>query len=600
MVSATLAIQHDPGITKGTTAERHTAGSTDVRRQQMDVAVLALAFAFLLLVAYTDLTYHSFLAPKAAIGLVALVPGLVFLVRMALPGTAGPSSRGTARLAIAFAAVAAVSSGFADVPLLALTGPADSATGLLFILLCAGSWAIGASLSNRRRAVLATIIVSAAALNAAIAWLQARGFVPPGLELEASGPLAGRAYGLLGNPVHLGALCAGALLLVGARLRRGVGTARWLAVTGVLAGGAQLSGGRSAIGLSLLAVGVTLARWWPGWRRGAMLVVAIVAGIQLSTAGVNVVTGTSRLGGEASREGTETRLTVWGYGAEAAAERPLLGWGPGRFAAATTPRYSPDATREGVFDNAHSWPVEYATTTGLLGLGLLLGWLGLAARAARGPLAWFAALYGLFALVEPMSMALTPVVLLSLGAAGPSRLEVEGRNRRSSRGSTVVAVAGATAGLLIAAPYLAGEHAMADAVLDTSPSAWRRADGLLPAWPDVAHLGARVSSYHGLVAEGGDHRRSALQLARQTVDRDPANARWWAHLGFLEMKWGSLAAAGAAFDEALDRLPWYPLALEGAAQAAAATDDTEGKDVACDRLSAVVRRLPDVCLTDSG
>ncbi|HUF83732.1 MAG TPA: O-antigen ligase family protein, partial [Acidimicrobiia bacterium] len=316
---------------------------------------------------------------------------------------------------------------------------------------------------------------------------------------------------------------------------------------------------------------------------------------------VNVVTGTSRLQGETSLEGTESRLSVWGYGAEAAAERPLLGWGPGRFAAATTPRYSPQVMREGVFDSAHSWPVEYATTTGLLGLVLLLGWLGLAARAAGGPLAWFTALYGLFALVEPMSLALTPVVLLALGASGPSsRLEAEHRQRRGSGYEGLIAAAGAAAGLLIAAPYLAGERAMADAVLDTSPSAWRRADGLLPAWPEVAHLGARVSAFHGLSSDGDDHRRRALRLARQAVDRDPANARWWAHLGFLEMKWGSPAAAGAAFDEALDRLPWYPLALEGTAQLAAATDDTDGKDDACDRLSTVVKRPPDICRADSG
>lgn len=602
MARGTMAPQDDPDSMEQIAAEKDAAGSPDAPRRRPDVAVLALAFAFLLPIAYSDLTYHSFLAPKAAIGLVALVPGLVTLFRMALPGTAGSATRTTARLAIAFAAVAALSSVVSDVPLLALTGPANSGTGLLFILLCAGSWAIGASLTSGRRELLATVIVSTAVVNAAVAWLQARGFVPPGLELEANGPLAGRAAGLLGNPVHLGALCAGALLLVGARLRADAPVAGWLVVAGLLVGGAQLSGGRSAVGLSVLAVGVALVRWWPGWRRVASLLAVIVVGVQLSIAGVQMVTGTSRLEGETSLQGAESRLSVWGFGAEAAAERPLLGWGPGRFAAATTPRYTPEVMREGVFDSAHSWPVEYATTTGLLGLGLLLGWLGLAARAAGGPLAWFTALYGLFALVEPMSVALTPVVLLALGAAGPSsRLEAEHRHRRGSgRAATVIAAAGAAAGLLVAVPHLAGERAMADAVLDTSPSAWQRADGLLPAWPEVAHLGARVSSFHGLLADGGDHRRSALQLARAAVDRDPANARWWVHLGFLEMKWGSTAAAGAAFDEALDRLPWYPLALEGAAQLSAATDDTDAKDEACGRLSTVVHRTPDICRADSG
>lgn len=554
--------------------------------------LFAIAIGFLLPVAYSEATYHTFLAPKSALALVALVPGMVALLALTRRSSRAPIGvRRSARSASGFCVAAMLSAALADVPLLAVTGSANAGTGLLFVLLGTGCWAMGTQLRTERRRLLGTAIVAAGVLNAVVAWSQARGFAPAGLEMATAGPLTGRAFGLLGNPVHLGAICAGTLLLAGSRVRDSRRVAGWLAAAALVAGAVQLSGTRAALGLAGLALVAVLVRWWPGWPRAALLAFAVVAGLQLASAGTEVVDAGSRVQGEGSLDGVHTRAAVWGYGAAAAVERPLLGWGPGRFAAATTARYDADVTRHGVHTNAHSWPVEYATTTGAVGLGLLVGWLVLAGRQARGPLAWFAALHGVFALVEPTSLAITPVALLALGAAGP----VWTRPKRPPALPQRVAVGGAAVGVAVGVVLLAGEVKMSDALLDTSLMAWRSADQLLPAWPEVTYLGARVEAFQALATAGPDHRERALALARETVARDPADPQWWAYLGYIELRWGSLEAAGEAFNEALDRLPSHPMGLLGAAEHAHERGDDGALDDACRRLAEVMDLLPDVC-----
>ncbi|HVM02624.1 MAG TPA: O-antigen ligase family protein, partial [Acidimicrobiales bacterium] len=512
-----------------------------------------------------------------AVCLVLLGPGLVALARLARRGERA------AHLAALFVAAAALSTAWSHRPWAALTGAANWGTGLVFVAALAAAWALGAAAGDERRRQVATALVAAAVVNAAVAWLQARGLVPPALESE------GRSGGLMGNPVHLGALAAGGLWLVCARVAHR-GRLGWgAAAVAVLAGAAQLSGGRSALGLSGLVLLVVLRR--AGWRRGAAILAASAVGFLAASAwvGGGAATASERTVGSPTRQ-LDVRAGMWRMGAEAALERPLLGWGPGRFEEATSPRTTAVVSEGGVsaVADAHNWVVEYAVTTGAVGLVLLGGWLALAGRGATGPLAGFAALVGLFTLFEPQSVALTPLALLALGASYRRRRPLPA----PTAGWRASAAAALAAGVAAAAVLLAGEARLHDAQLDTSPASWARAAALLPAWPEVSAIGSRIEAFHGLHDQA--HAEAALGLARQATRRDPSSARAWAGLARLELKWGSDAAAVRAAERALERNPWSAEALLVRAVLAERAGDDVARGDGCRRLAAV-GKTPPVC-----
>jgi hypothetical protein len=396
--------------------------------------------------------------------------------------------------------------------------------------------------------------------------------------------------GLMGNPVFLGALSAGAIAVVARRVGRSGPWLRWIAVVGLLAGAAQLSGSRSAVGLA--AVAVLAALRGAGPRRGAALVAAVAVAFLLAPAwaGGSTVTGSSRTLGTDSTAQFGTRIGFWRIGAEATIERPILGWGPGRFEAATGPRYTAAISEGGVnvFKDAHNWVVEYGVTTGLVGLALLLAWLALAGRAAKGPLAGFAVVAGVFMLVEPLSVALAPLALLALGVASdpvPERVP-------PTRAWRVATALGLAAGFAAAGVFLAGEAFLRQGQLDTSPASIQRASRLLPPWADVSRLGARTESFAGLHDEV--HRRRALALAAQATRREPSDAWAWAYLGRLELLWGNEADATRAIDQSLRANPWVADGLVSSAALGRRTGDQVRVARACDRLR-VLGTTPAVC-----
>ena len=108
------------------------------------------------------------------------------------------------------------------------------------------------------------------------------------------------------------------------------------------------------------------------------------------------------------------RGALWGNAVSAIEEQPLLGYGPGRFATAVSPHTSVEVARytggDVLYADAHNFVVEYATTTGLVGLLLLFGWLISAGRRARGPLVGFVIAVAMSMLLQPQYLGLTPLV----------------------------------------------------------------------------------------------------------------------------------------------------------------------------------------------
>lgn len=558
--------------------------------------------AGLLPVAFSGELYYSAWAPKAAVCLLLLGPGLVVLARLVLAGNLA------ARLAAGFVAAATVSTLFSDNVVLSFLGSANWGTGLLFVGTLTGAWALGLVAGEQRRRQLLVAIIVAAVANAVIAWLQTRGMVPPALE-DSRATTGGRAGGLMGNPVHLGALMAGGLWLLGRRVGYERRSWWWLLPVALVAGAAQLSGGRSAVALAALAALACLPG--AGARRSLAMLAAVTVGVVLAPLGVEgAVLGSARVGkapptpaAEEASESvvgrTDTRFAVWRISAGAFAERPVVGWGPGRFQAATSSRYDAESAQEGgVFQDAHNWVVEYGITTGVVGLLILLAWLGAAALGARGPLAGFALIIAGAGLVEPLTVGLTPVALLALGASdrGPSGA---GMNMASlTRGWRVAAGAALAAGLAAAALLLVGQGFMGHSRRNDSSEQARRALSLSPPWPEVASLAARVESYYGVI-EGEPRRRRTIELARQATRRDPAGPAPWSYLGFLELVWGDEGRAATAFRHSLERNPWGAEGLRGSVALAKRRGDLPALTESCRRLR-ILHRAPPACAERRG
>lgn len=542
------------------------------------VGLLGVLAALLLPLAFSPAVYHLFWAPKAALCLVLVGPGLVTLARLVRGGSAAAS------LAALFLGSATVSAALSGHVAAALTGAPNSGTGLLFVAATTGAWAIGVAAGAARRRQMVTALLAAALVNALVAWLQARGLVPVPLESP------GRSFGLMGNPVYLGALAAGAVWVVAARAGRRGRLLPWLAAVVVLAGAAQLSGGRAAVGLAVVSAlaGFRLA----GPRRGAALLAALAVGFLAAGAwaGGGAVTGSSRAVGSESTAQLGTRVGFWRIGALAALDRPVFGWGPGRFEAATSPRATAAVSEGGVnvYKDAHNWLVEYAVTAGAVGLGLLLAWLVVSGRAATGPLAGFAVSAGLFMLVEPVSVGIAPLALLALGASGPPAPRPVPADRlwRAATGVALVV------GLLVAGVFVTGEALLERGRLDSSTAGVARASALLPPWAEVSRLAARTEVFAGLRSE--THRAEALALAREATRREPEDAASWSYLAQLELVWGTDEAAARAIHRTLERHPWYADGLRSAAVLAARTGDREGLAAACGRLR-TIGLVPDRC-----
>lgn len=514
-----------------------------------------LGFALLLPLAFAVQVYTPFLTPKAALLLALIGPGLVALA------LACRQRDHAAWWAAGFLGVATAATVLADVPVMSLFGQYAWGNGLLYVAGLVGAWALGRSLTARSRELLATVVLLAALANAAFAWLQS--FVE--LQPVAFHLFQGRAVGFMGNPVHLGALCGGALWLAVLRVRASARPWLWIAAVGVLGGAVQLSGSR--IGL-VAGVGAVLVAAIRTDRRKAVAVVGALA-IGVLLANVAPLPGgssTDRVSG-ASASGLRPRIALWGNAVTALESRPLIGYGPGRFATAVAPHAGVEVARytggDMLYADAHNFIVEYATTTGLVGLLLLAGWLITAGRRARGPLVGFVIAIALSMLFEPQSVGLTPLVALALGAAGPELRLFPGPGTRARPVVAGVCILTALVGLGFGAVLLAGDAAYLDGVNDRSFAEIAHADALLPPWPTIAAHRASIASVDRVLTGNRRYEVIAVAAAREAVRRDPADPQWLFTLAGYEESRGHQRAADRLYHQTLVRNPWSVVALSG-------------------------------------
>ncbi|MCU1357946.1 MAG: O-antigen ligase [Acidimicrobiales bacterium] len=544
-----------------------------------DLAICAYATG--LLVVWSPGLNAGLLTPRTALAYMATGPGLVVLAGLARRGDRG------ARWAVAFLAVAFASAVLSGAARISLLGSYQQDRGWIYLAAALGAWALGRRLGPAGRRLLPVAVLAGVVVNVVMAFLEA-------ITKPLTGPLvsvSGRVQGLAPESLFLGGYVAGALaltgLLVGGRGRRWYG---WL--VGIVAFTAvdNLTGSRGALaaGLVLALIAPVVAIGRGDRRRVAVrtgaVALAIVLGFLLSGPLANDASGAGRLGSGAGSGGLAARVTMWKAGAAAVVDRPVLGYGPGRFRVATSARTTAAFTRsEGpdrLYFDAHNVAVEQLVTTGVLGLVAVAGFAWCAARAARGPMAWFAVGVVATWLLEPVSISTGPLALLALGAASTIIIPApRPRGGRGLRPAVVVGVLLAAVGLAAGSCLVAADALVHQGVEGVRVDRIRAAQRLLPPDAVLSDLEAQVYGSIARLGPAPGPRHAAIAASRRTVRLDPTRPLWWTNLGFAEGDLGFgpkrelLARSERAFREGLRLDPWSVAAMDGLRRIALAQGD---------------------------
>lgn len=534
------------------------------RRRRPPLEVFAAAIGLLLPIAFVTSLDSAPWSLRAAILLVVAGVGLPVL----LAQVRGPRPL-AARAAVAFLAAGALSALLSQNHTTAVFGLYNQGTGLLFMTALAGAWAIGRSLRPEARPLLEAALIVGILINVAVALLAATvGLTSISSDLVDA---SGRASGLSGNPVHLAALGILALALIVPRLAKSA--AAWALPVAAVAAATQLSGTRVAL-VVMAAMAVWAARRH-GLRVAAILAVLLVLGLALGSA-----IGGAPNGSATTRSGSlgswRNRPATWLTARSSIVNHPVLGVGPGQFRTATSATHpvsvalteGPDA----LFSDAHNLFVEYATTTGALGLGALVIWLVAAIRPARGWLLVGALGVLVIHLLEPQSVVTTPLAFLALGASAP--LATAGGRR--GVGYRVATWSCLVLAVLAGSVFLVGEYQAHQAQLDLSPGPAAQADRLLPPWSRTAALLARVWTFQGI---SNHHDQADYQRSRawrvDALQRDSTDPALWNDLAQFDATIGKdPKAAETEFTTALRLNPTSALAMTGLAHLAGDRCDT--------------------------
>jgi hypothetical protein len=554
---------------------------------------LVLAYVAGMLVLWSPNLSEGLLTLRLAVFAVALGPGLVVLgslVRRRDPG---------ARWLAAFVGWALLCAVLSVSPRLSLIGTYGSDVGWIYLAGYAAAWALGRRMSPQGARLLPAVLLTGLGLNVVVAILEAA-FEPTGMLAVTDG----RVLGLMSNTLFLAGMLAGGLVLIGslsgAHPRRGLLLAA-LAVPFTTA--INLTGSRAALvgGTGLALVAAAVGRRSRGGttldlgRAVLVLVAAIALGFVLSLPVQSDASGASRVGDVSSASGYGSRLTMWGAGVQATAERPVFGWGPGRFREATSKRvtatFARSETPNRLFYDAHNVAVEQLVTTGIVGLVLFGGFVVTVFRRARGPLVWFAGGVALTWLLNPLSVCTAPVALVALGAAWS---QAPPRARSSSPRRTAVA-RGVGAGLALVGLLAGGALVWADVLIQqgsapTDLAKLRSAARLRPGDPVLQGAVADAAVQQASIIPSPANKRAALDAVDDLVRREPSRPTWWVRRGYARGTFGpgdrdDLArAAHEDFLRAYELDPWSLEALTGLYQVAVAQHDDEAVQRWSDRI----------------
>jgi O-antigen ligase len=499
-----------------------------------------------------------------AVGLVPLVCGL------------SERRHRTVRLAaLAFLLVSLAAALSSRAPAIGIFGLYDWGTGWLLWLGCAGAFGVGLQLRKPDLELLFKGLLAGALVNALLALYQT--LATP--SSATFGPYQGnQADGLLGNPVFLESLLLGVVALVAVRAVRSPvrtkGWVGWLCCLGLLSVALEFTLERAAV---IALAGLFSWLLYKYRLRGLFIVASVVCGYVIGYLGAGSDLG-SRLAKGTNSVGYHQRLQLWHFGLEALFHRPVLGYGPSQLMAATAPRLNEAFARllqpGRMFTDAHNVVVEVAVTTGLLGLACFLAWVVTAVLQSRNSMVLFAIMGLAIELVEPLNVAITPLVFLTLAAALVDRPVLAPEERLFP--SRLVLAQRLAVGLLAATALgwggvlVAGDVALNHAPPDGySLGQAKEANRLLFFWPDSA---LALTDYYRYKAAALHTRaedrylRLAVETSHETVRRLPFDPLLWVALGDNHLALGQYRAATVDYRHALELYPWCSEAFDGLAR----------------------------------
>lgn len=573
----------------------------------LSVAAYGLAAAVaaaLLPTAFSPAVLSWTFTPKLAVLVVVAAIGAVPLVRLARSSHVSWAARG----AVAFLAVALISTLLSPSISVGFFGLFEWGTGWLFWFGCAGAFALGAQLRHDQLRLLVGGIMFAAGANSLVAILQVAAH-PGGVLGLYEGV---QADGLLGNPIHLEALLVGVLALIAGRATVGASRMLWWPMVLLVSAALELTLERAAVPIMLVILLASLVIY--GVRRAAPYAVLSVVGY----ASVYVSAGSglgARVAAGTSSTTYGTRFKIWSLAVRSLAHHPLLGIGPGQLVSDIAPHLTESfAAHLGpgtLPTDSHDFLIEVLATTGVLGFLAFVAWLGGACLKARGPFLACAVCMLAVELVEPLNVGVTPVALLVLGAAtvslagqpvGLSALRqwrrpvsatsgasvpvsespgVEsaaqnvGAGRSFSTGSSkkprlsvVVSAVLVLSALFLAVTMVVGDHYLLTSYQAVQPqhkiATAKDANRLLPYWSESAAEVAEAYYWESSYTSGGPAEvKEALAWYATAAGRFPANPLWPSQSGALELQIGDRAAAERDDLHALTLDPFTYLALEG-------------------------------------
>ncbi len=511
----------------------------------------------------------AFSVGRVAVLLVVIPAGLAVLLRMARRDLA-------ALILVASVAWCIVTSALSPAPGLSMLGELYVRSGALNWAGAAAVWAIARRYSGPRTAeFLGWTLVGATALSSLVAIAQL--FVQPGagfLQLRE-----GRPTGLAGHAIYVGAHASACCAWFAYRqLHRSSLTN----VVGVFVFAAV----GSAIGVRTAVLVSVLATLYVAFRARTVRAVALPVAVFFGTVvGTFAPSGSGTGSGSAvdrvaSDGGLSVRLDLWLAGLRAWIDRPILGWGEARYLEATQSYVPIDFLRQAPWRDAHNLFVATVVGQGIVGLVLLVGFLAVAGRRARGATAWIALALTASLVLQPTPPATLALAALMLGVATSSPKTVISTWTPATRAGAI--------GLVVVGSLLAGSYVVAARSL-SSVAADPTADASLPAhmfWFRYdPHTAATIALSRGTQAVLGNAAPdTVLSWRRRAVELDPESAGQHGELAFDLAYYGELAEATAEARRSMELQPHNPLALRALVVVASTSGDDELLRAATDEL----------------
>ena len=552
---------------------RHGLSTLDVL---MSFAVLAA------MCAYTPFLYTWFWAPRMAIVLATVLPGMIALGCLARGGDRA------ARLAVGFLAWTFVSAMFSDNAWLSLRGTIAQNTFVLSYAAALGLWALAHYMSKAGRRLMLGAVLVGVSLNGVVGAIQIF-FQLDDRNLGLSG---GRAVGLTPNPIELAALMLVGLFICLVLVSEGSLGSHRLALLGLFGYGSVLSFTSTRIALiAFLVVSIgTLAT-----RRNRNQ----LAGFGFALLGVVSGTVLSRLFGSVgdvlSRSSTSnpgSRGDWWVAGWHALMERPVLGWGVGRFRSAIQGElpFGPIAANgdSQAIPDAHNIFVSMAVELGVPGMVLLVMFGFCVARRTTGVYALALIAVPIIWLLQPIALTTVIVYMILLGIAvtsgnrpgvptQPDLDRLPTAIRSMLVGATVV-------GMAAAGWFLVAEYRLSEAAFDFDGDAFDGAAAMYFGDPIVSDLGIDIWAPASLYdPDFGDQ---LIERMAKTVDLEPTRAYWRARLAWGLAHQADYREATAEAHRALDLQPTSALAWQTLLFVSDQTDDDQ---LHLDAMDAVCR-----------